>query len=519
MSNESDRPLRVGQMAPAFELPSIAGSTEATAQLADYAGKWLMLLFYPRDFTFVCPTELVAFSARVEAFTKRNCELLAISVDSIETHRNWLEQPSDTGGVGPLRFGLASDEDGRVSRAYQVYDEDLRVAGRGLFLIDPEGTLQYQLVHSMAVGRSPTEVLRVLDALQAGGLCPATWTRADGTIDPALHLHEGRVLGHYRIKKKLGRGGFAEVYHAWDLWLQRDVALKVLKGGQKADIAVTLAEARLAAALAHPNICTVYTVEEADGLPLIAMEYLVGETLHRRMRDQGPLPGREVVRVTLQIASAIAAAHGAGIVHGDLKSSNIIITPSQEQQVKVLDFGLATRALNPANERLPSLAALDDSEHWSYASLSEGQQSELSEHSQSRDESSSTSSSSRWLSSSRSSSPLQSTGDAPEPDRKHRLRGTPAFMSPEQARGEDAIAASDVFTLGLVLYQMLTGKRAVRGKRGEPMQAVLELLSTDMSTRAEDAPAPFQELLRASLARHPDDRPTMSAVVNMLRGT
>jgi len=510
VSNESDTPLRVGLAAPPFDVPCIS-ATQAIerVRLSEFVGKWLLLLFYPRDFTFVCPTELVAFSARIEAFAERNCELIAISVDTIETHRKWLEQPGET-GVGPLRFALASDEDGEMSRRYDVYFDELKVAGRGLFLIDPDGVLQYQLVHNMAVGRNPTEVLRVLDALQAGGLCAASWTRADGTIDPSLNLQDGRVLGHYRIREKLGRGGFADVFHAWDMWLQRDVALKVLKAGQKADLGGTLAEARLAGALSHPNICTIYAVEEADGLPVIAMEYLIGETLDRRMRRQGALPGREVVRVSLQVATAIAAAHEAGIVHGDLKPSNIFLH-EPARMAKVLDFGLASRGgLRPVIERLPSVAALDDSEHWSYASVSAGEESaDINASSVSED---ADQSESDWSS-------LPSETGSPDPDRKHRLRGTPAFMSPEQARGTDAVAASDVFTLGLVVYQMLTGKRAVRGKRGDPMQAVVELLSTDMTTRAEEVPPPFSGILAAVLAREPDARPPMSAVVNMLRGT
>ena len=176
-----------------------------------------MLMFYPRDFTFVCPTELTAFSARRPDFDKRDCALFGVSTDSIELHREWLATPPANGGVGSLQFPLMSDPEGTAARAYGVWIERQQVSARGLFLIDPAGILQYAVVHSLNVGRNPNEVLRVLDALQTGGLCPASWTLADGTIDAEKALRAGTVLGSYRIREKLGSGTFGTVFAAWDL--------------------------------------------------------------------------------------------------------------------------------------------------------------------------------------------------------------------------------------------------------------------------------------------------------------
>src|SRR5690606_22936061 len=107
--------------------------SERTTRRSDYTGEWLILLFYPRDFSFVCPTELVAFSAQAGEFAKRGCKVLGVSVDSLALHREWLETPRENGGLGPLQFPLASDANGRAARAYGVWDSDKNIAQRGLF--------------------------------------------------------------------------------------------------------------------------------------------------------------------------------------------------------------------------------------------------------------------------------------------------------------------------------------------------------------------------------------------------
>jgi len=174
----------VNHQAPDFTLGCIdwENRNEHTVKLADYAGRWLILLFYPRDFSSVCPTELIAFSAQMTEFSRRDCRVLGISVDSLASHREWLETPRDDGGLGPLQFPLASDQGGEIAKAYGVWDAEKQVAQRGLFIIDPEGVLQYSVVHNLNVGRGVAEVLRVLDALQTDELCPCNWKKGEETI-------------------------------------------------------------------------------------------------------------------------------------------------------------------------------------------------------------------------------------------------------------------------------------------------------------------------------------------------
>src|SRR5260221_4640462 len=168
------QPTLVGSLAPDFALPctSVPGHPERTASLADYRGRWLMLVFYPRDFSLVCPTELTALSARLEELRSRGCELLGVSTDSVETHQKWIATPRSQGGLGGLGFPLAADLDGTAARAYGVYLAAQRMALRGLFIIDPNGVLLYAVVHNTTVGRRSDEVLRVLDGLQTGERLP-----------------------------------------------------------------------------------------------------------------------------------------------------------------------------------------------------------------------------------------------------------------------------------------------------------------------------------------------------------
>lgn len=156
----------VGRPAPHFDLPCTLapGWTQHRVSLADYDNRWLVLVFYPRDFSLVCPTELTALSARRDEFRRRGCDLLGVSTDSVESHERWIAAPISQRGLGGLQFPLASDQDGSVSRAYGIYLEQQHIALRGLFIIDPNGILQYQVVHNLSVGRRSEEVLRVLAA-------------------------------------------------------------------------------------------------------------------------------------------------------------------------------------------------------------------------------------------------------------------------------------------------------------------------------------------------------------------
>jgi peroxiredoxin (alkyl hydroperoxide reductase subunit C) len=175
----------VGQPAPDFVMGSTKNiqTLNENVKLSDYKGKWLVLLFYPLDFTFVCPTELTAFSDRYDDFQGINAEVIGISTDSVYSHRAWLQTPRDKGGVAELKYPLAADSTKKVSRDYGVLLEDKGIALRGLFVIDPEGVLRYKVVHDLNIGRSAEETLRVIQALQTGGLCQAEWKPGQKTLN------------------------------------------------------------------------------------------------------------------------------------------------------------------------------------------------------------------------------------------------------------------------------------------------------------------------------------------------
>ena len=175
---------KVGQPAPSFDMPSTKNieKLNENVQLDDYKGRWLVLLFYPLDFTFVCPTELTSFSDRYDDFEGIGAAVIGVSTDSVHSHRAWLKTPRDKGGVEGLRYPLASDITKSVARDYGVLIEDKGVALRGLFVIDPEGTLRYAVIHDLNVGRSADETLRVIQALQTGGLCQADWRPGQETL-------------------------------------------------------------------------------------------------------------------------------------------------------------------------------------------------------------------------------------------------------------------------------------------------------------------------------------------------
>jgi peroxiredoxin (alkyl hydroperoxide reductase subunit C) len=169
---------RVGQPAPDFNMPSTRNmeTLAENVKLSDYAGKWLILLFYPLDFTFVCPTELTAFSDRLDEINGVGAEVIGISTDSVHSHKAWIKTPRAANGVEGLQYPLASDVGGKLARTYNILVEESNIALRGLYIINPEGKLQYGVVHDLNIGRSVDETLRVLQGLQTGGLCAADWT-------------------------------------------------------------------------------------------------------------------------------------------------------------------------------------------------------------------------------------------------------------------------------------------------------------------------------------------------------
>ncbi len=172
-------PQIVGRQAPEFAQEGVLNGRFATYRLADYKGKWVVLFFYPLDFTFVCPTEILAFSDRLGEFRKLDAEVLGASVDSKFSHLAWTEKPREEGGIKGLAYPLLEDLGKDLASAYGVLDEKGRIALRGLFIIDPDGVVQHATINNTAVGRSVDETLRVLQAFQLvrdhGEVCPADW--------------------------------------------------------------------------------------------------------------------------------------------------------------------------------------------------------------------------------------------------------------------------------------------------------------------------------------------------------
>lgn len=155
--------------------------------LSSLRGKYVILFFYPLDFTFVCPTEIIAFDRRLADFKNRNCEVIGVSVDSHYTHLAWKNTPVDQGGIGDIRYPLVADLSKGIAKAYGVLSED-SVALRGLFLIDKGGVVRHALVNDLGLGRSVDEALRVLDALRFtethGEVCPANWRSGEEGMKP-----------------------------------------------------------------------------------------------------------------------------------------------------------------------------------------------------------------------------------------------------------------------------------------------------------------------------------------------
>jgi peroxiredoxin (alkyl hydroperoxide reductase subunit C) len=175
---------KVGKPAPDFDMPSTKDieTLKENVRLADYKGKWLIMLFYPLDFTGVCSTDLTHFSDRFDDFKGVGADVLGVSTDSVHSHRAWLRMPKENNGIGEIKYPIASDAGGKLSRQYNILIEEANIALRGLFIIDPEGVLQYAQVNTPAVGRSVDETLRTLQALQTGGFCPADWKPGQKTL-------------------------------------------------------------------------------------------------------------------------------------------------------------------------------------------------------------------------------------------------------------------------------------------------------------------------------------------------
>jgi Tol biopolymer transport system component/predicted Ser/Thr protein kinase len=267
----------------------------------------------------------------------------------------------------------------------------------------------------------------------------------------------GRRLSHFRVVDKLGEGGMGVVYRAEDERLHRAVALKVLPPDLVSDQERRgrfIREARAAAAASHPNIATVYEVDEAEGVVFIAMELVQGKTLRELMGGR-PVPVRQALRIAAQVADAMAHAHAAGVIHRDLKPENVIVGP--DRQAKVLDFGLA---------RLDSAPAEMEPRAWSGLETL--------------------------------SADLTRTG---------KIFGTPAYMSPEQARGKPVDARTDIFSFGTMLYEMVTARLPFKGRTSaEILDSILREEPPPPSRYTGETPAELERIISKCLEKDPDER-------------
>jgi TolB-like protein/predicted Ser/Thr protein kinase len=246
----------------------------------------------------------------------------------------------------------------------------------------------------------------------------------------------GKTISHYEIRSKLGAGGMGVVYKAWDTTLEREVALKFLTADLTSDDAARkrfIHEARAAAALDHPNICTVHEVGEADGHAFIVMRYVEGESLREKL-SAGPVPLGEVLDMVAQIARGLSAAHKSGIFHRDIKPANVLLTP--DSRAKIVDFGLAK--------------------------LTTGTN-------------------------------LTQTGTT---------LGTVAYMSPEQARGHEMDGRTDVWSLGVVLYEMLAGRRPFdAGADQATLYSILNTNAEPVSSINPDIPLEVERVIERALEK------------------
>ena len=176
----------VGREAPDFTANAVMGDGSIVPDFnlkKNIEGKYAVIFFYPLDFTFVCPSELIAFDHRLEEFKSRNVEVIGVSIDSHYTHNAWRNTAINDGGIGPVKYPLVADIDHGICQAYDVEHPDAKVAFRGSFLIDKEGNVRHQVVNDLPLGRNIDEMLRMIDALQFteehGEVCPAGWNKGD----------------------------------------------------------------------------------------------------------------------------------------------------------------------------------------------------------------------------------------------------------------------------------------------------------------------------------------------------
>jgi eukaryotic-like serine/threonine-protein kinase len=277
----------------------------------------------------------------------------------------------------------------------------------------------------------------------------------------------GQTISHFEVLEKIGEGGMGLVYRGRDLLLDRQVALKVLPADKIANPDRRrrfIQEAKAASALNHPNIVTIHEILTVEGTDVIVMELVRGRTLAQLIRRHG-LRLSEALRYGVEIADALAKAHAAGIVHRDLKPSNVMV--SEDGTVKVLDFGLAKLMEPDSADAKPPTASLG------------------------------------------SSAATQTMRMTPEPDTEEgAVLGTTAYMSPEQAEGRPVDTRSDMFALGSLLYEMLSGRRAFDGPtRVGTLAAILKEEPRPLAELAPETPHEVEKLVSRCLRKSPDRRP------------
>lgn len=189
VDNNKRRQLLPGEIAPEFNSTAVVKGEFKECKLSQFRGKYVVLFFYPLDFTFVCPTEIVAFSDMIDDFRQRNCDIVGCSTDSEFAHLAWINQSRMSGGLGGINYPLLADTNHYISEAYGVLKVDEGVAFRGLFIIDDKSIIRQITINDMPIGRSVDEVLRLVDAVQFfdqhGEVCPANWNKGGKTIKPS----------------------------------------------------------------------------------------------------------------------------------------------------------------------------------------------------------------------------------------------------------------------------------------------------------------------------------------------
>lgn len=344
---------------------------------------------------------------------------------------------------GPRRAIREFIENGHVEKEHEHIYEDLKRAG--YFIHDDRGSRIFSTLFSSVISR-PRVITTELRETDRAAMAVHDG-KTEKVIAPPLIEPEGHI-GRFEIRRSLGAGGMGEIFESYDTDLQRTVAIKVLASKHIEDESMKqrfLREAQMASQLNHPNIATIHEIGEATGNPYIVMEYVEGQTVAERLA-RGPLAIDEIVDIGVQSAEALAEAHERGVVHRDIKTSNIMITP--RGKVKVLDFGLA--------KPLPVLNR-------------------------------------------RSKSRLTESGV---------LLGTVSYMSPEQATGQGEVThLTDIFSLGVVLYEMITGRLPFEGETYfQTIEAIKKRAPSPIRKHRQDAPDRLAAVIDCMLRKNPEER-------------